>query len=84
MLEKAKGAVESIAEQVNEEEEVRNVRKEQDPSKLAENCSECKNQLSEDEATINQRFIEQMLLESVNGPSLDQTPFPLCVKCHFE
>ena len=55
-------------------------------------CIDCKAPLSDDELTINQRFVEQAINEASNDlrASIDtqnattQQPYPLCVKCHFE
>lgn len=70
--------VDAIAEQTNEGNEHGNDLTQQP-------CSECRIPLSEDELTINQRFIDQLLQDAVaNSIELTNAVYPLCVKCHFE
>ena len=48
-------------------------------------CLECSQVLSDDEVTINQRFIDQALTDSSPAPGkIDISALPLCAKCHFE
>lgn len=49
----------------------------------AAQCTRCQTALTEDEITINQRFIDQALLQTEINLA-DVSEFPLCVKCHFE
>jgi len=53
------------------------------PSAPATNCVACAIILSDDEITINQRFIDQALA-STETSSLEVAQYPLCVKCLFE
>jgi hypothetical protein len=53
------------------------------PASPATNCVGCAQVLSEDEVTINQRFIDQALT-STDTTSSDVAHYPLCVKCLFE
>lgn len=53
------------------------------PSVPVTNCVACPQVLSEDEVTINQRFIDQALTSTEHGSS-DVAQYPLCVKCLFE
>ena len=47
-------------------------------------CGQCTQLLSEDEVTINQRFVDQALTSAETPTQADASNYPLCVKCLFE
>lgn len=47
-------------------------------------CGQCTQLLSEDEVTINQRFVDHALKSAETPAQADASNYPLCVKCLFE
>ena len=73
--------LDTIGEQLEDEDQQNDIYQRDGLQTLSEEstCNQCQQRLNEDELILNQRFIMQA---QDNG--LDTSPFPLCVKCHFE